>query len=164
MPVTAADFWIVDEKADPWSSDPWATSLTEVLDSARLTDLISTPGPEHADLDIALALMDLVRDDLQLSGTSGGERISDGNMRLAVRALERASARAGYEFKLPLRDHAGWRSYWIRKGASGSGGWQARRDLLTDLFDGAYALLMAAQDRALDSTLAKAVSPHERLG
>ncbi len=75
-----------------------------------------------------------------------------------------ASARAGHEFKLPFRDHAGWRSYWIRKGASGSGGWQARRDLLSDLFDGAYALLMAAQDRALDSTLAEAVSPHERLG
>ena len=164
MPLTAADFWVSEERADPWLSDPWATSLVEILDSARLTALISAPDPEHADLDVALALMDLVRDDLQLSGTSGGDRISDGDMRLAVRALERASARAGHEFKLPFRDHAGWRSYWIRKGASGSGGWQARRDLLGDLFDGAYALLMAAQDRALDSTLAEAVSPHERLG
>lgn len=73
MPVTAVDLGIVGEKADPWSSNPWATALTEVLDSARLSALISTPDPEQADLDIALALVDLVRDDLQLSGTSGGE-------------------------------------------------------------------------------------------
>lgn len=108
--------------------------------------------------------MDLARDDLQLSGTSGGNRISDGNMRLVIRALERVSARAGHECKLPFRDHAGWRSYWIRKGASDSGGWQARRDLLGDLFDVAYSSLMAAQDRALDSTLVEAVSPHASLG
>lgn len=159
MPLTAADFWIAKER-----SDPWGTSLAEVLDAARLTALISAPDPKHNDLDVALALMDLVRDDLQLSGTGGGDRISDANMRLAVRALERASARAGHEIKLPFRDHAGWRSYWIRKGASGSGGWQARRDLLSDLFDADYVSLMAAQDRALDSILVEAVSPHDRLG
>jgi hypothetical protein len=159
MPVTAADFWVAEER-----SDPWGTSFVEVLDVARLTALISAPDPQHADMDVALALMDLVRDDLQLSGTSGGDRITDGNIRLAIRALERTSARAGHEFKLPFRDHAGWRSYWIRKGASGSGGWQARRDLLGDLFDAAYASLMAAQDRALDSTLVEAVSPYESLG
>lgn len=164
MSFTAADFWVAEETADPWKSDPWATSVVEILDNARLSALISARDPEHADLDVALALMDLVRDDLQLSGTSGGDRIADVGMRLAIRALERTSARAGHEFKLPFRDHAGWRSYWIRKGASGSGGWQARRDLLSELFDGAYASLMAAQDRALDSTLTEPASPHDRLG
>lgn len=159
MAITAADFWIAEE-----SRDPWGTSVIDVLDVARLTALITTPDRQHADLDVALALMDLVRDDLQISGTSGGARISDENMRLAVRALERTSTRAGLEFRLPFRDHAGWRSYWIRKGASGAGGWQARRDLLSDLFDAPYASLMAMQDRALRSTLAEAVSPHERLG
>lgn len=108
--------------------------------------------------------MDLVRDDLQLSGTSGDQRTSDMEMRTAVRALERASARAGHEFKLPFRDHASWRSYWIRKGASGPGGWQARRDLLGDLFDSPYATMMSMQDRALDSTLMEAASEHDRLG
>jgi hypothetical protein len=88
----------------------------------------------------------------------------DGDMRVAVRALERTSVRAGLPFKLPFRDHTSWKSYWIRKGASGPGGWQARRDLLSDLFDEPYAALMAAQDRSLDSTLAEAVSPRERVG
>jgi hypothetical protein len=149
--------------ADP-NPDAWGTSFVEVLDVARLTALISGPEVQHTDLDVALALMDLVRDDLQLSGTGGGERITDANMRVATRALERAIARAGHEFKLPFRDHAGWRSFWIRKGASGPGGWQARRDLLSEIFDAPYASLMAAQDRALDSTLVEAVSPHSSLG
>jgi len=155
----ASDFWIPEEQGSPWGS-----SIVDVIDSARLTALVSGPDKEHADLDVTLALMDLIRDDLQLSGTSGGQRISDADTRLAVRALERTSSRAGYEFKLPFRDHASWRSYWIRKGAAGPGGWRARRDLLSDLFDAPYASVMTAQDRALDSTLAEPVSARERVG
>ena len=108
--------------------------------------------------------MDLVRDDLQLSGTSGDAQISNLDMRVAIRALERTSARAGHEFKLPFRDHDTWKSHWIRNNASGPGGWQARRDLLSDLFDAPYAAMMAAHDRALDSTLIEAVSPREKTG
>src|SRR5690554_2985653 len=33
-----------------------------------------------------------------------------------------------------FRDFESFRSFWIRKGASGDGGWQARRDLLATLF------------------------------
>jgi hypothetical protein len=157
--ITAADFWVPSE-----TFTAWGPRMVEVVDTARLTALISGPDSDHSDLDVALALMDLVRDDFQLSGTSGGERITDANMRIAVRALERSSARAGHEFRLPFRDHAAWRSYWIRKRAAGPGGWQARRDLLSDLFDASYSTLMAAQDRALESTLPEAVSPQERLG
>lgn len=158
--ITASSFFVL--VAAPWDGPD--TRMDEVLDSERLTALIAGPELDSSDVDVALALMDLVRDDLQLSGTSRGECLSDADMRLAVRALERASARASHLFQLPFRDHAGWRSYWIRKGAAGSGGWQARRDLLSDLFDEPYAKLMAAQDHALESTLAEAVSPHERLG
>ena len=158
--ISAADFWIAE-------NDPFAVVPVDVLDTDRLRALIEARDPEgHTDLDVTLALMDLVRDDLQHSGTegSGSGRISDIDMRVAVRALERSSERAGQPFKLPFRDHTTWKSYWIRKGAAGTGGWQARRDLLGDLFDESYASLMAAQDRALDSTLAEAVSPRERLG
>jgi hypothetical protein len=36
--------------------------------------------------------------------------------------------------KLPFRDSATFRSYWIRNGASGHG-WQARQDMVGDLLD-----------------------------
>jgi len=123
--ITAADFWVPKEEIDPWGS-----RVVDVIDRARLTAPVSAPDSEHSDLDVAMALMDLVRDDFQLSGTSGDSRISDGDMRLAVRALERTSARAGHDFCPPFRDHAVWKASWIRKGASGAGGWQARRDLV----------------------------------
>lgn len=140
------------------------TSYEEVLDTSLLRSLVEGHSDGGNDLDAALSLMDLVRDDLLLSGTSGGERLSDSDMRLAVRALERTSTRAGHPFQLPFRDHTSWRTFWIRKGASGTGGWQARRELLSDLFDEPYAQLMAAQNQTLDSTLAEAVSPHRILG
>jgi len=159
--ITAADFWIVKtEEPDPWGG---AGRVTEALDMERLSALMAGPEAGVSDLDVSLAVMDLVRDDLTLSGTTNsGPRLADDEMRLAVRALERATDRAGQPFKLPFRDHTAWKSYWIKKGAYGS--YQGRRDLLGDLFDEAYAKLMAAQDRALSSTLAEPVSPRERLG
>lgn len=134
----------------------------ESLDRPRLAALIDSREPDHPDVDVALALLDLIRDDLDASGTRGAERLTDEDMRLTVRALERASGRAGVEVKLPFRDHTAWRSYWVRKGAKGS--WQARRNLLSEIFDEPYARLMAEQVRSLDSTLAIAVSSHDRLG
>lgn len=159
MSITAADFFVL--KHGP-NDPPWDPPTREEIDSERLDALIAGPNAEYSDLDAAIALMDLVRDDLQLSGTSGGERLTDDDMRRAVRALERTSDRAGQKFKLPFRDHTAWRSYWIRNDASGS--WQARRDLLRDLFEESYAVMLAAQDRAIASTLADPVSPHPRLG
>jgi hypothetical protein len=134
------------------------------LNEQRLTVLIEGPEAGLSDLHASLALMDLVRDDLHESGTRGDQRLTNQQMRTAVRALERTSERAGQPFRLPFRDHSSWKPYWIRKGASRTGGWQARRDLLGDLFDEAYAPLTAAQDRALPSNLAEAASPCEKLG
>jgi len=156
--IAAGDFYVL--QLGPWDGPD--TPTEEVLDRERLTALIARPDPQHSDLDVSLALMDLVRDDLLLSGTGGGESLLDADMRLAIRALERTSARAGHEFKLPFRDHSGWRVWWKRN--DGYGSWQARRDLLSGLFDESYARLMAAQDRVLESTLAQAVSPHDRMG
>ena len=160
MVLTASSFFVTVD--DVWDGPD--TILHEELDMGRLNRLVLAPEPDNSDIDVALALMDLARDDFQLSGTSGGEQISDVEMRVVVRALERTSARAGQHFILPFRDHATWRSFWIRKGASGSGGWQARRELLSDLFDEPYAALMAAQDQALESTLVAPISPRERTG
>ncbi|WP_166140079.1 hypothetical protein [Nocardioides ochotonae] len=164
MTISAADFWLVTTP-DP---DPWGggSRVVDELDAGRLSALIAGPEAGVSDLDAGLALMDLVRDDFQHSGTegSGSGRLTNDEMRMAVRALEKTTERAGQAFKLPFRDHTAWKSWWIRKGASGAGGWQARRSLLAELFDEPYAGLMAAQERALDSTLVEAASPLKALG
>ena len=135
---------------------------TEVLKAVMLENLIVSPHSDHSDVDVALALMDLVRDDLTASGTGGGQRLREPEIRLAIRALERTTARLAVPIKLAFRDHEGWRAYWVRNGAHGS--WQARRELLSDLFDEPYKTLMAMQEEHLDSTLLTAVSPREQLG
>lgn len=156
--LTSGDFFVPRTPTAPWDT------ATESLDRDRLTALIERPDPAHRDLDIALALMDLVRDDFTMSGTDGSGKgnLTDDEMRLAVRALQSVTARTGHEFKLPYRDHTTWRAWWIRNNAHGS--WQARRDLLSELFDERYAALMSVQEGALDATLVEAISPYDRLG
>ncbi|WP_158647955.1 hypothetical protein [Nocardioides houyundeii] len=106
-----------------------------------------------------------MRDDLTNSGTEGSGKgsLNDDDMRLAVRALQSVTARTGYEFKLPFRDHTSWRAWGLRNNAHGS--WQARRHLLRGLFEERYAAFDECPGgRALRSSLVEAISLHERLG
>ena len=153
MSSNPEDFFVVVEAT--WNGPD--TVYEQHLNTGYLEGLIQRPDQDTSDLDLAIALLDLIRDDLLLSGTNGQQRISDAGMRIAVRAFERTAARAGHELSIPFRDHTSWKTYWLQRGASGS--WQARRELLSELFDRPYALLVAAQDRALESSLAEGVSP-----
>lgn len=153
--LTTSDFFVEDE--------PWAPpGASGGLNIPWLEALRSQPDPEHADVDVAVALMDLVHQDLLSSGTDGSEALTNGDMRTAIRTLQAVTARCGQPFKLPFRDHSSWKTYWLKKGASGS--WQARRVLLSELFDDATAKLEALQDQSAASTLADAISPHDQLG
>jgi hypothetical protein len=154
--ITSADFFIPTEAEDPLGTP------VERVDRERLASLIATPDSAASDLDVAIALMDFVRDDLTSSAIDGRWRLNEQDMRLAARALQRVTARVGQEFKLPFQDHDGWRTWWKREGAGGSR--DARRELLGQLFDEPYAALLAAQDRALDAALVTAISPRGQLG
>ena len=159
MSLTSNDFFVEVVSPHPWGGEP---TTSEGFDIERVEKLRAAPDPSHSDVDVALALMDLVHDDLMRSGTGGGEQLDDDEMRMAIRALASVTARCGLEFKLPFRDHATWKTWWLKNGAYGS--WQARRELLSDLFDGPSAKLMAAQDRAVESSLADSVSPYDQVG
>lgn len=55
---------------------------------------------------------------------------------LALQALEAVIWRLlGIPLNPPFRNFTTFRSYWIREGASGHGGWQARRDIVEGLLD-----------------------------
>ncbi len=111
MAITSGDFFVTRTQPDPWGGAGETT--VEDVDRDRLSQLIVAPDPGEGDLDVTLALMDLVRDDLLVSGTGGVPSIRDEDMRVAIRALERVAARAGHEFKLPFRDHSAWHGLWF---------------------------------------------------
>jgi hypothetical protein len=129
MTLTSSDFINEVQEPDGWGG--FATS--ENLNTEWLDRLRAAPDPDHSDVDVAVALMDLVHDDLMRSGTAGNEALSDADMRTATRTLAAVTKRCGHPFNLPFRDHSGWKTWWVRNGAYGS--WQARRELLSDLFD-----------------------------
>ena len=156
MALVSSDFFEEDE------FNGWGGAKRESLNTAWLERLRQRPDSEHRDVDVAVALMDLVHNDLLLFGTGGGEALSDEEMRVAIRTLRAVTTRCGEQFKLPFRDHLSWKAYWLKN--DGYGSWQARRELLSDLFDEFTARLEAKQDKSTASTLADSVSSHEVLG
>lgn len=120
------------------------------------------PLPEVPDVEAAVALTRLAHDELQAYGTSGGELLSDADMRQVLVALRAVTRRLGLDVSLPFRDFTTFRTFWIRNEASGS--WQARRDMLSELLDPLHDELTDLETNALSSSLAGPVSPRGRTG
>jgi len=77
-----------------------------------------------------------VHHELVAYGTDGSNKLDDKEIGLALQALEAVIWRLlGMPLNLPFRNFTTFRSYWIREGASGHGGWQARRDIVEELLD-----------------------------
>jgi Abortive infection C-terminus len=104
-----------------------------VLNVELLDRLRSGPLPDEPDLSAAEGLFDLVEHELIAYGTSGSD-LTDQQSILLIRTLEAVTRRLGIPINLPFRSFSSFRSYWIRRGASG-GGWDARRVIIADLFD-----------------------------
>lgn len=119
------------------------------------------PLSDLDDVEAALGLVDLVREELEAYGTSGGERINDHEIGLAIRALHAVLTRLSIEFELPFRDFTRFRSYWNRNGAYGS--YQARRDIIDGLFDPLTAQLFRLEEASLHE-LAEPTSPRQETG
>ena len=103
MTLTSSDLFYEDHLPG------WGGS-TQSLNTAWLDSLRTSPDAEHRDIDIPVALMDLVHDDLMRSGTGGGEQLSNGELRTAIRTLKVITERLEMPFKLPFYDHQGWKT------------------------------------------------------
>ncbi|MEX2419570.1 MAG: hypothetical protein WD652_04255 [Acidimicrobiia bacterium] len=132
------------------------------LNTDLLTRLRQGPVTPHEDVDVAQALSKLVHDDLMAYGTGGGQTMDDPAMLLAIRAMRAVGDRLGVDLAVPFRDFEGFYTYWIRNGAKGS--WQARRDLLADIFEPMWAELDRLEDSLLAGGLAEAASPRASTG
>jgi hypothetical protein len=135
---------------------------TTVLDHEFADKLRQRALPDVDDLDAAMALIQLVHDDLEHYGTDGGQRLWGEELGVALRTLRAVLKRLGITFDLPFRSYTTFRSYWIKHDMSGS--WQARRDYLDSVFNPIHQQLVRLEEQRFESELVTAVSPRTRTG
>ncbi|MCB8992707.1 MAG: hypothetical protein H6530_02115 [Nocardioidaceae bacterium] len=108
MTISGADSFIL--VPGPW--DAQGTASDEAVHTDWLQTLIERPEVGRSDLDVVVTLMDLVRDDLQLSGTAGGVSSQQHDHRVpccavgAVGSLGVRDTRAAAAAKVSLRQQA----------------------------------------------------------
>lgn len=144
--------------------DEWFNDVDEprmdVIGSLR-----AGPLTEDDDLETAASLARLVHSELEEFGTAAAvQRLTGAQIAIAQRSLSATLARHGIALNLPWRDYSGFRSFWISEGASGGGGWQARRDILGRFFDPVFRELDRLEDAQFAATTAEPVSPAGRTG
>lgn len=119
---------------------------------------------DRSDVEVSVPLARLLHEEFEKFGTGGGQEFTSAQAQAAMRALQATLRRLGVEFTPPFADFDSFYSYWKRNGASGTGGWQARRDILSALFDPLHDQLADIQAVALRSELAMPVGDRPRTG
>lgn len=137
------DFFLIYENAALEDLDP-------EFNRALVVAIRRGPVEAFGDVEVALGLTDLVHAELEAYGTSGATTVNEEDIALLITALGAVLRRlAMADFALPYRNFTTFRSYWIREGAGGS--WQARRDLLAQLFDPLFTRLLRMEEASFDA-------------
>ncbi|HEU5156128.1 MAG TPA: hypothetical protein VFU43_03970 [Streptosporangiaceae bacterium] len=160
--VRTDDFFMVVMETPSPNADPWALpSSSLVFDQDLVAQVRRGPIEGRTDLEIAVALCQLVHDELQRYGTDGSQTLQDDEISAAILALGAVLRRVTVPFALPFRNFTTFRSYWIKNGCSNS--WQARRDMLDEIFEPLYLRLVRLEEQSLEA-LALAISPRAEVG
>lgn len=136
---------------------------TGVLDEDLVTR-IHAGVSDRSDVEVSVPLARLLHEEFEKFGTGGGQELTSAQAQSAMRALRATVRRLGVEFTPPFADCDSFYSYWKKNGASGAGGWQARRDILSSLFDPLHDQLADIQAVAFRSDLAMPVGDRPRTG
>jgi hypothetical protein len=156
MSVMRDDFFAESTEPDAWGS------LTAELRVDLLGLLQVGPVPGIEDLDVAIALIGLVWDELKACGTDGATRLDDEQIALAQRALKATLHRLDVNLEFPWRDFDSFKTHWIEHGCSGS--WRARRLLLEGFFGPVQQRLDRLEEEQFRAVNAEAVSSHAKTG
>jgi hypothetical protein len=105
------------------------------LNHQLLRELRSGPLPDVDDTAVAEGLLDLVEGELRAYSTREDQRLTDQQSEAVIRTLEAVTKRLGMPIGLPFRSFGTFRGNWESRGATGSGAWQRRRDLVTEVFE-----------------------------
>lgn len=131
------------------------------LDTDLLRRLRDGPPQGESDLEAALALVGLLRAEYVAYGTDGGNALTDAEVRDLQRTTRSVLSRLGIALEVPWRDFSGFRSYWVSGGGYGS--WQARRDMVAEVFDSVQDALEEIE-HGTRHDLVTSVTSHEALG
>ncbi|SFA45016.1 hypothetical protein SAMN05444374_103189 [Rhodococcoides kroppenstedtii] len=161
--MIAEDFFkpVASSSSSPSFGDPWGESARQKFDTAMMTQLRRGSVAGKSDVEVAIALSDLLQDELTAYGTGGGEQLDDKEMSAALTAMKAVCGRLSVTFEPPFRNFTTFRTYWNRN--DGYGSWQARRDMVAELFDPVHTKLIALEDRSFDA-LAEPASPRAATG
>ncbi len=117
---------------------------------------------DRSDVEVATALLRLAHDELEAYGTDEQQRTDEHGIRLILRTSWQLSKRLDIVLDLPFSDYRTFRSHWMAN--DGYGSWQARRDILNELFEPVHLQLAQLEDDELGSALAKPVTSHPGTG
>lgn len=148
---------------DGYLDGPWGRP-EKVLDDSLLDRLRTGRSESKTDLEAAVALARLAHNEFKERGTSDNPRLTVEESREVLNSLRAVLARLGVEFDPPFLDFDEFYDYWVRQGASGAGGWAARRAILADLFNPIHERLADLEANEAGNELAEAVSPRPRTG
>ena len=155
------DDFFAEPEPDPL--DPFGIPSKPRFDLKLVRELRARSLDRADDLEAAVSLSRLIHDDLETFGTDGGEELTETQMRESLLALNSVLKRLGLEhFEIPFRDFKTFKSYWLKN--EGYGSWQARRDILNEIFEPIHDALAEREGEVLSSSLARPVSPRRRTG
>ena len=135
---------------------------SEAVDVDLLEALRAAPLGDRTDLEVAIALAQLLDEQFVRYGTDSSQTLSDEESRVAMRALRAVLDRLGVSFAPPFRDFRSFHAYWGTHG--GYGTWAARRTMVSELFGPVHEELERREEVALRGDLVEPISPHRATG
>ncbi|MFT8395621.1 hypothetical protein [Propionibacterium sp.] len=142
---------------------PWGTKQ-RMLDRNLIKQVHAGIATSPTDIDAAVALARLVHDEYIERGTSNHPRFTVDDSRASMSALRAVLRRLNVPFSPPFSDFEEFYHYWKREGASGTGGWESRRQILAGIFNPVHDLLADMQAGTLTHELAVPVTERPRTG
>lgn len=139
----------------------YAAASKPKLNTGLLEAIKTGKYSKASDLSVASELSKVVWEEYEKCGTEG-KTIPEPEIVLAQKTLISVLDRLQIQINIPWRDFRSFRSYWIRNGAHGS--YQARRDILSDLFEPIQQELDRRERQSVQASLVTAISPHATLG
>ncbi|MDP8928745.1 MAG: hypothetical protein M3O70_09265 [Actinomycetota bacterium] len=115
-----------------------------------------------SDLEAAFPLVGLLRSEYLQFGTGGGNQLNDNAIQQVQRTCRQVLKRLGIDLEVPWRDFSSFKTYWLAN--DGYGSWQARRQMVADVFDPIQEALEELEDNGDAGAIAVAVTSHDRLG